>query len=60
MLNLLLLLQGITKPAIRRLAWRGGVKDLLPDYEETRGVRGLGYAKTCSSKAGLQFPVGRI
>ncbi|XP_047076275.1 histone H4-like isoform X1 [Lolium rigidum] len=34
-------IQGITKPAIRRLARRGGVKrfsGLIYDYEETRGV----------------------
>ncbi|KAM0924747.1 hypothetical protein ACQ4PT_004680 [Festuca glaucescens] len=32
-------IQGITKPAIRRLAWRGGVKRISGlIYEETRGV----------------------
>lgn len=32
-------LQGITKPAIRRLARRGGVKRISgPIYEETRGT----------------------
>ena len=40
-LNILLidLMQGITKPAIRRLARRGGVKRISGlIYEETRGV----------------------
>ncbi|KAA0145560.1 hypothetical protein FNF28_07866 [Cafeteria roenbergensis] len=33
-------IHGITKPAIRRLARRGGVKRILPasSYEETRAV----------------------
>ncbi|CAC5408309.1 H2A [Mytilus coruscus] len=97
-------IQGITKPAIRRLARRGGVKRISGlIYEETRGVlkvflenvirdavtytehakrktvnamdvvyalkrqgrRGKGgkakaKAKSRSSRAGLQFPVGRI
>ncbi|CAG6010669.1 unnamed protein product [Menidia menidia] len=99
-------IQGITKPAIRRLARRGGVKRISGlIYEETRGVlkvflenvirdavtytehakrktvtamdvvyalkrqgRTLGKtggkarakAKTRSSRAGLQFPVGRV
>ena len=35
----ILLIQGITKPAIRRLARRGGVKRISGlIYEETRGV----------------------
>ncbi|XP_055879432.1 uncharacterized protein LOC129925102 [Biomphalaria glabrata] len=92
-------IQGITKPAIRRLARRGGVKRISGlIYEETRGVlkvflenvirdavtytehakrktvtamdvkmsgRGKGgkvkgKSKSRSSRAGLQFPVGRI
>ena len=37
--HILLFLQGITKPAIRRLARRGGVKRISGlIYEETRGV----------------------
>ena len=40
MLNVIAhLMQGITKPAIRRLARRGGVKRISGlIYEETRGV----------------------
>ena len=38
-LNIALILIGITKPAIRRLARRGGVKRISGlIYEETRGV----------------------
>ena len=37
--RLILIAQGITKPAIRRLARRGGVKRISGlIYEETRGV----------------------
>ena len=37
--HLLIILKGITKPAIRRLARRGGVKRISGlIYEETRGV----------------------
>ena len=37
--RILLFVQGITKPAIRRLARSGGVKRISgPIYEETRGV----------------------
>ena len=37
--RILLFVQGITKPAIRRLARRGGVKRISGlIYEETRGV----------------------
>ncbi|CAC5388905.1 H2A [Mytilus coruscus] len=89
-------IQGITKPAIRRLARRGGVKRISGlIYEETRGVlkvflenvirdavtytehakrktvtamdvdekkggKAKAKAKSRSSRAGLQFPVGRI
>ena len=39
-------IQGITKPAIRRLARRGGVKRISGlIYEETRGVLKVGFAK---------------
>ena len=39
MCHILLFLQGITKPAIRRLARRGGVKRISGlIYEETRGI----------------------
>jgi histone H4 len=45
-------IQGITKPAIRRLARRGGVKRISSKVKNK--------AKSCSNRAGLQFPVGRI
>ena len=38
-------IQGITKPAIRRLARRGGVKRISGlIYEETRGVLKVGFS----------------
>ena len=42
-------IQGITKPAIRRLARRGGVKRISGlIYEETRGVLKVGPGLVCS------------
>ena len=44
-------IQGITKPAIRRLARRGGVKRISGlIYEETRGVPGLEIKKNVWSQ----------
>ena len=41
-------IQGITKPAIRRLARRGGVKRISGlIYEETRGVLKVGALHAC-------------
>lgn len=55
-------IQGITKPAIRRLARRGGVKRISGlIYEETRGVlkvynkRNIGY-RTAEKRIKLCFP----
>ena len=48
-------IQGITKPAIRRLARRGGVKRISGlIYEETRGVLKVGCC--CEGKSCLYMP----
>ena len=42
-------IQGITKPAIRRLARRGGVKRISGlIYEETRGVLKVSFTAYCT------------
>ena len=47
-------IQGITKPAIRRLARRGGVKRISGlIYEETRGVLKVG--SVCSLSGGFML-----
>ena len=47
-------IQGITKPAIRRLARRGGVKRISGlIYEETRGVLKVRSAFSLQSASGL-------
>lgn len=48
-------IQGITKPAIRRLARRGGVKRISGlIYEETRGVLKVRYLKHIDRFSELQ------
>ena len=50
-------IQGITKPAIRRLARRGGVKRISGlIYEETRGVLVLREQKAAESKRATAKP----
>ena len=50
-------IQGITKPAIRRLARRGGVKRISGlIYEETRGVLVLREQKSAESKRATAKP----
>ena len=52
-------IQGITKPAIRRLARRGGVKRISGlIYEETRGV--LKVSNTTFSVTVTRFQVARM
>ena len=47
-------IQGITKPAIRRLARRGGVKRISGlIYEETRGVLKVKTFDKCSPQMGV-------
>lgn len=49
-------IQGITKPAIRRLARRGGVKRISGlIYEETRGVLKVSYSRAGSGECQLTF-----
>ncbi|KAG6851847.1 hypothetical protein H0H87_012020 [Tephrocybe sp. NHM501043] len=51
-------IQGITKPAIRRLARRGGVKRISGlIYEETRGVLKIFLENVCGFGPFLSFPV---
>ena len=48
-------IQGITKPAIRRLARRGGVKRISGlIYEETRGVLKVCHCKECVLEIGCK------
>ena len=52
-------IQGITKPAIRRLARRGGVKRISGlIYEETRGVLKVSCAVDMPTPVFTTFPVG--
>jgi histone H4 len=49
-------IQGITKPAIRRLARRGGVKRISGlIYEETRGVLKIFLENVRWSSIGVEF-----
>jgi histone H4 len=51
-------IQGITKPAIRRLARRGGVKRISGlIYEETRGVLKVRQSSTCRPRCTAQSTV---
>ena len=52
-------IQGITKPAIRRLARRGGVKRISGlIYEETRGVLKVSCAFDMPTPVFTTFPAG--
>ena len=52
-------IQGITKPAIRRLARRGGVKRISGlIYEETRGVLKVSCAVDMPTPVFTTFPAG--
>ena len=52
-------IQGITKPAIRRLARRGGVKRISGlIYEETRGVLKVSCAVDMLTPVFTTFPAG--
>ena len=54
-------IQGITKPAIRRLARRGGVKRISGlIYEETRGVLKIFLESECSRRGMVRYSIADI